>query len=255
MRSARWATTAVGSVACALTAPLAMCECAPRAPEVGAPDPGLRGHWVPISASDGSSSSGRGNCSDYTATIYGSERSLWMKTIVVPLGFSCTTTEKHALQRRYAEVAGEIVPRNLPAIDRIDCLRSTDNASRDFTRILGRIDVPPDPTGTWAPVSGTDATGTITRGTAPVTFTFKGTSSGGRGPCNSFGATATGTTTGSIHIEVGIHTNMAGLGPQVNSTESRYFAALDAVTTAAPKGESLSLTEQGASLVFQQSTP
>ena len=46
MRSMRWATTAVGSVACALTLGLAMAGCAANTATVGAPDPGLRGQLV-----------------------------------------------------------------------------------------------------------------------------------------------------------------------------------------------------------------
>jgi heat shock protein HslJ len=111
-----------------------------------------------------------------------------------------------------------------------------------------------DITGNWQLVSGTDAKGAITPGSAVVTFRFNGQSSGGRGPCNSFGATAKGTTTGAISIVVGIHTEMACVDPELNSTESRYFAALDRVTTAALDSGTLTLTGNGDSLVFSRAT-
>jgi heat shock protein HslJ len=107
-----------------------------------------------------------------------------------------------------------------------------------------------DITGNWQLTGGTDAKGAITPGSAVVTFKFNGQSSGGRGPCNSFGATSTGTTTGSITIVVGIHTEIACLDPELNSTESRYFAALDKVGTAALESGTLTLTGNGDTLVF-----
>ena len=110
-----------------------------------------------------------------------------------------------------------------------------------------------DITGNWQLVSGTDAKGAITPGAATVTFAFNGASSGGHGPCNSFGATAQGTTTGTIHIVVGIHTDMACVDPDLNTTESRYFAALDAVTKASIDGGTLTLSGGDDSLVFTRS--
>ena len=111
-----------------------------------------------------------------------------------------------------------------------------------------------DITGNWQLVSGTDAKGAITPGSAVVTFKFNGQSSGGRGPCNSFGATAKGTTTGAISIVVGIHTEMACVDPELNATEARYFATLDKVTTAALDNSTLTLTGNGDSLVFSRAT-
>ena len=113
---------------------------------------------------------------------------------------------------------------------------------------------PRDITGTWQLVSGTDATGAITPRTALVTFTFNGESSGGRGPCNSFGAIAEGTTTGTTRIVVGIHTEMACVDPDLNTTESRYFAALGQITKAALDDGTLTLTGGGDSLVFTRAT-
>jgi heat shock protein HslJ len=111
-----------------------------------------------------------------------------------------------------------------------------------------------DITGNWQLVSGTDAKGALSPGSAVVTFKFNGQSSGGRGPCNSFGATAKGATTGTISIVVGIHTEMACLDPEYNATESRYFAALDTVTTATLDNGTLTLTGDGDTLVFTRAT-
>jgi heat shock protein HslJ len=104
--------------------------------------------------------------------------------------------------------------------------------------------------GNWQLVSGTDATGGITPGQAIVTFKFDGANSSGRGPCNSFGATAKGSTTGSISIVVGIHTEMACVDAGLNATEGRYFAALDKVRKATLEKETLTLSGGGARLVF-----
>jgi heat shock protein HslJ len=111
-----------------------------------------------------------------------------------------------------------------------------------------------DITGNWQLVSGTDAKGAFTPGSAIVTFKLDGQSSGGHGPCNSFGATATGAKTGTIAIVVGIHTDMACMDPELGSTEARYFAALDKVTTAALDSGTLTLTGNGDSLVFTRAT-
>jgi heat shock protein HslJ len=105
-------------------------------------------------------------------------------------------------------------------------------------------------TGSWRLTSGTDAKGAMTLGTSAVTLTINGPSSGGRGGCNAFGAKTTGTTTGTIRVEVGIHTDMACVDPDIMSTESRYFAALDKVTNAALDNGILTLTGGGDTLVF-----
>jgi heat shock protein HslJ len=107
-----------------------------------------------------------------------------------------------------------------------------------------------DVTGNWQLVSGTDEKGVITPGPAVVTFKLNGASSGGHGPCNSFGATTKGTTIGTITIVVGIHTEMACVDPDLNTTEARYFAALDKVTSAALDHGTLTLSGDGDTLVF-----
>jgi heat shock protein HslJ len=107
-------------------------------------------------------------------------------------------------------------------------------------------------TGTWKLLGGSDGSGALLPGDATVTFIFNGRNSGGHGPCNSFGATATGTTTGPVTITLGIHTEIACVGgdPDPNTTEARYFAALDNVTTAAMTNGKLVLTGGGDSLQF-----
>jgi heat shock protein HslJ len=90
--------TVVGTVARALATSVSITGCSTGAPTAGAPGPGLRGRGVLTSGHDrygpldllgqditltvtGSTiSTGRGSCSNYTATIYGSQRSLWVMT-------------------------------------------------------------------------------------------------------------------------------------------------------------------------------
>ena len=108
----------VGGLACALAVSLSVSGCAAETPTAGAPDPGLRGQWVLTSGHDGygamdllgqditltvtgsTISNGRGSCSNYTATIYGSERSLWVTT-TAPRSFACATAEQTVLQLQY----------------------------------------------------------------------------------------------------------------------------------------------------------
>ena len=118
MRSAKWTTAVVGSVACALSVSMTITGCAAGKPSAGAPDPGLRGQWVLTSGHDGyramdllgqditltmsggTTSTGRGSCSDHTATIYGSQRSLWVTT-TAPHSYSCAAAEQSVLQLQY----------------------------------------------------------------------------------------------------------------------------------------------------------
>ena len=106
----------VGSLVCALAVTISGCAAAPAT--TGAPDPGLRGQWVLTSGHDGygtldllgqditltvtdhTISTGRGSCSNYTATIYGSQRSLWVTT-AAPRSFGCATAEQTVLQLQY----------------------------------------------------------------------------------------------------------------------------------------------------------
>jgi heat shock protein HslJ len=109
-------------------------------------------------------------------------------------------------------------------------------------------------TGSWQLTRGTDAKGAMTLGASAVTLTINGASSGGRGGCNAFGAKTTGSTTGTISIVVGIHTDMACVDPDIMSTEGRYFAALDTVTNASLANGKLTLTGGGDTLVFSKAS-
>lgn len=118
MRSAKWMKASLGCLACAATIAVLLSGCSSPSHGAGAPDPGLDGQWVLAGGFDGygtidllgqditltvgrsSVSSGRDSCSDYTATIYGSERSLWV-TPNAPRSFSCETAEQTVLQLQY----------------------------------------------------------------------------------------------------------------------------------------------------------
>jgi heat shock protein HslJ len=108
--------------------------------------------------------------------------------------------------------------------------------------------------GTWQLASGTTANGSISPDGSTVTLKLDGAHSGGQGPCNSFGATETGSTTGKISIRVGIRTMMACAEAARNVTESNYFAALGKVTDASIASGNLTLTGGGVSLDFTKAS-
>jgi heat shock protein HslJ len=105
---------------------------------------------------------------------------------------------------------------------------------------------------TWQFVTGSDANGTFSPDGAVVTLRIDGLHSGGQGPCNAFGATVTGSVTGTISIVVGIHTMMACSEAVRNVTESRYFAALGKVTHSSISSGDLTLTGDGVRLAFSR---
>jgi heat shock protein HslJ len=118
MRSVKWTRAIPSALTCATLFALALSGCSAERPTAGAPDPGLRGQWVLTGGHDGygtidlldqditltvngsSVATGRGSCSDYTATIYGSERSMWVTT-TAPHSFNCNTAEQTVLQLQY----------------------------------------------------------------------------------------------------------------------------------------------------------
>jgi heat shock protein HslJ len=110
-------------------------------------------------------------------------------------------------------------------------------------------------TGTWQLVRGTDSHGAISPGTTDVTLRIDGSSSGGHGPCNAFGATVSSATTGALTVKMGITTEIACVPADVNTTEARYFGNLRAVTTASRAGRQLTLSGGGDTLVFTRATP
>jgi heat shock protein HslJ len=118
MHGAKRMTAVAGSLACAVALTVSIAGCAVTPTTAGSPDPGLRGQWVLTSGHDGygamdllgqditlsvtanTISTGRGSCSNYTATIYGSERALWV-TPAAARSFSCATAEQTVLQLQY----------------------------------------------------------------------------------------------------------------------------------------------------------
>jgi hypothetical protein len=114
MRGAKRMMASLVIAACALA--LGGCAIAPATD--GAPDPGLRGQWVlaggtdtfgtlnllgqhiTLTVSKSSVSTGRSSCSNYTATIYGSPRQLWI-TPTAPATYTCATADQNVLQLEY----------------------------------------------------------------------------------------------------------------------------------------------------------
>jgi heat shock protein HslJ len=104
--------------------------------------------------------------------------------------------------------------------------------------------------GSWTLVSGSDQKGAITPGTAVVPLKLDGKTSGGKGPCNAYGASVNSSTTGPLTITLGIRTEMACVESEFNTTEARYFAALGKIRSASIAHAQLSLTGGGDTLVF-----
>jgi heat shock protein HslJ len=125
MRSAKSKRAILTALACAVAIPMALSACSAERPTAGAPDPALRGQWVLTSGHDGygtmnllgqditltvtgnSVSTGRGSCSDYTATIYGPERELWVTTAYTR-SYSCATADQSVLQLQYLDDLGAV---------------------------------------------------------------------------------------------------------------------------------------------------
>ena len=119
-RGAGTGRATIGVLVCVLAIPLALSGCSAERPTAGSPDPALRGQWVLTSAHDGygtvnllgqdisltvsdtSVSTGRGSCSNYTATIYGSPRALWVTTNYTR-SYSCATADQSVLQLQYLD--------------------------------------------------------------------------------------------------------------------------------------------------------
>ena len=119
-RSAISTRTVLAVVACSALLGAVLSGCSAERPTAGAPDPALRGAWVLVSGRDGygamnllgqditltvtasAVSSGRGSCSDYSATIYGAQRSLWVKATYTR-SFSCASADQSVLQLQYLD--------------------------------------------------------------------------------------------------------------------------------------------------------
>ncbi|MGV8884684.1 MAG: META domain-containing protein [Microbacteriaceae bacterium] len=106
--------------------------------------------------------------------------------------------------------------------------------------------------GEWRLTSGADATGSFELADSVVTLTLLGQTTGGKTPCNVFGATVTvpeatsSTGTGAIDITPTFQTKAACADQKLMELEPRYLAALDAVTEAATSADSLVLTDTNA---------
>jgi hypothetical protein len=107
--------------------------------------------------------------------------------------------------------------------------------------------------GNWRLTSGVDTTGTFDIDNTIVTLTVNGSDSGGRAPCNSYALHITGTTAGAITIKQGSHTEIACVDSERNALETRYFGALNHVSVAALKGQTLVLRGDGVELDFAPS--
>jgi heat shock protein HslJ len=119
-RGAGTGRATIGALVCVLVIPLALSGCSAERPTAGSPDPALRGQWVLTAGHDGygtmdllgqditltvtgkSVSTGRGSCSNYTATIYGSQRALWVTTNYTR-SYSCATADQSVLQLQYLD--------------------------------------------------------------------------------------------------------------------------------------------------------
>jgi heat shock protein HslJ len=117
-RGAGTGRATIGVLVCAIVIPLALSGCSAERPTAGSPDPALRGQWVLTAAHDDYGnvdllgqditltvsekpvSTGRGSCSNYTATIYGSLRDLWVTTNYTR-SYSCATADQSVLQLQY----------------------------------------------------------------------------------------------------------------------------------------------------------
>jgi heat shock protein HslJ len=108
--------------------------------------------------------------------------------------------------------------------------------------------------GTWQLVGGSDANGALSPGGATIILKLDGAKSGGQGPCNAYGATETGSTTGPISIKLGIRTMMACSEAARNVIESRYFASLGKVSQASVASGKLTLSGGDVTLVFTRAS-
>jgi hypothetical protein len=125
MRSARWAFAAIGATVCAVAMTLTLGGCSVAKPTAGSPDPGLRGQWVLASGDDtfgpmnllgqditlsitaAAAATGRSSCSDYSVTIYGPQRSLWVTTSA-PHSYACATADQNVIQLEYLQDLGRV---------------------------------------------------------------------------------------------------------------------------------------------------
>ena len=107
--------------------------------------------------------------------------------------------------------------------------------------------------GDWRLIEGSDDAGAFDLKDSVVTLTLVGQTTGGRTPCNVFGADVEASPEGSGPIDItGTFQTDAGCADaDLMALEPRYLAALDAVTEAAASAKSLVLTGGGVELTFE----
>jgi len=114
-----------------------------------------------------------------------------------------------------------------------------------------KTSAPSELDGDWQLSEGSDAQGAFELKDSVSTITLTGNRTGGRTPCNIFGATVTidGAT---ISIEPGAVTEAACADSDLMALEPRYLAALGAVTEQKLSGETLTLSGKDVILTFDK---
>ena len=104
--------------------------------------------------------------------------------------------------------------------------------------------------GEWVLNSGADASGALDLTGAQITLTIgDADTSGGRAPCNSYGATINGGPP-DVSITVGAVTEMACVDERLMILETRYLAALGGVRIAEQTADELVLSGEGVELNY-----
>jgi len=106
-------------------------------------------------------------------------------------------------------------------------------------------------TGDWRLVSGHDGTGKFDLTGVVVTLRVDGSKSGGSGPCNGYGESIDGSTTGTIRLTRGVSTDMACVPQERNVLEARYFAVLGGTMSASLENGDLVLASARGTLAYE----
>ena len=108
--------------------------------------------------------------------------------------------------------------------------------------------------GEWVLQSGSDETGDFDLKDSTSTLTLTGANTGGRTACNIFGADVEidvdDDGSGTVDITPTFQTEAACEDPDLMAFEPRYLGALDAVSTVAVSGETLTLSSDSVTLEF-----
>lgn len=108
--------------------------------------------------------------------------------------------------------------------------------------------------GDWVLVSGADDAGEFDLTATSITLAISEGDSGGRTPCNSYGAIVS-SRDGSVAIEVTFQTEAACVDEYLMQLESRYLQALGEVDRADLTNDTLLLTGESVKLQFELSEP